>query len=86
MGHTLEPRGSHATDPFVKAPSANLCRVIAIANNTSRYIGASFYEPYNHDGNENLYLGDRIIDEDELIQLRIDTETNLNIELNNLNE
>ena len=79
---TAQISAHHSSNPNKKAPSKSLGRVVAIANSLAKYIGAGFIEAYHPDLEGDLYLGDKLIEDDELISLRNDTEEHFNFELN----
>ncbi len=72
----------HSSNPNNIEASKSLGRVIAIANSISKYIGAGFIEAYNPDIEGGLFLGDKLIEDDELISLRNETEEHFNFEIN----
>lgn len=69
----------HSTKPNQKEPSISLGRVIAIADSIAKYIGASFFEPYQAESV--FFVGKRRVSEEDLISLRTDTEANFNYEM-----
>jgi putative nucleotidyltransferase with HDIG domain len=76
----------HSTKPNQKEPAASLGRVIAMADSIAKYIGASFFEAYRSENESIFFIGKRLISEDDLISLRIDTEANFYYEMNCLND
>ena len=69
-----------------KPVSVQLSRIVALANSTSRYIGASFYEPYKNDLENTVYLGPKELTVDEIISLRCDIETQFHDELDHIHQ
>lgn len=76
----------HSTKPDQIAPSMSIGRVIAIANTIAKYNGAGFFEAYKPQENNVLYIGEKLISEDDLISLRLDTEEYFNYEMNSFSE
>lgn len=76
----------HSNKLNQKEPLMSLGRVVALADSIAKYIGASFFEPYQAQDENVLYIGDKLISEDDIISLRIDTEDYFNLELNSLYE
>ncbi len=76
----------HSTKPNQKEHSMSLGRVTAIADSIAKYIGASFFEPYQALSESVLFIGKKLISEDDLISLRIDTEAHFNYEMNSFYE
>jgi len=72
----------HSTKPSRVEAQMSLGRVIAIADSIARYIGAGFFEAYEAETENVCFIGDRHINADSLISLRVDTEANFNHELN----
>lgn len=72
----------HATNLTQIEPSMSHARVIAIADSIAKYNGASFYQAYQLDTEGDIYLGNTLIDEDSLIELRIQAEEQFNTEIN----
>lgn len=79
---TSQIAAHHSSNPNKIAASISLGRVVAIANSISKYIGVGFIEAYNTDIEGDLYIGNKLIEDDELISLRNDTEEQFNIEMN----
>jgi len=69
-----------------KSPSIRLSQVLAFADGISSYIGTSFYESYKNNIENDVYLGSRLITEEEIVELRSDTESIFFSELNNIYE
>lgn len=76
----------HSTKLNQIEATASLARVTAIANSVAKYIGASFFEAYQPEKENIFYLGDKLIAEDDLIALRVDTEAIFHSEINSLFE
>lgn len=72
----------HSTKLNQKEHSMSLARVIAIADSIAKYNGASFFEPYQPMDESVLFIGNKLIDEEDLISLRVDAESNFNNEMN----
>ncbi len=72
----------HSTKINKKEYSMNLARVTAIADSIAKYIGAGFFEAYQALGDSVIFIGNKFIDEDDLISLRNGTETHFNAEMN----
>jgi len=76
----------HSTKPSQIEALVNLGRVTALANSIAKYIGASFFEAYQYEKESVFFLGDRLINDDDLISLRVDTEAIFHYEMNSLYE
>ena len=61
-------------------------RIIAIADSIAKYIGASFFEAYIATEDSTFYLGDRLINDEDLVSLRNDTEEQFYHEMNSFYE
>ncbi len=79
---TAQISAHHSSNPNIRTPSKSLGRVVAVANSIAKYIGAGFIEAYHPDFEGDLYFGDKLIEDDDLISLRNDTEEHFNFELN----
>ena len=73
----------HSINPNQKSSSMSLAGVITISNSVAKYIGAGFFEPYRAIGSV-VYLGNKLIREDDIISLFNDTEEQFNFELNTI--
>lgn len=73
--------GHHSSAPHGPEPTTSLARVVAVADSIARYIGAGFFEAYRPETDSVCYVGDRLIDIDDLIELRGDTEAHLEEEM-----
>lgn len=76
----------HSTKPNQIEALVSLGRVTALANSIAKYIGASFFEAYQYEKESVFFLGDRLINDDDLISLRVDTEAIFHYEMNSLYE
>lgn len=76
----------HTTKPNQKEHSMSLARVIAIADSIAKYNGASFFEAYQSTNEGVLFIGNKLIDEADLISLRVDIEATFNYEMNSFFE
>lgn len=76
----------HSTKPSSIEALVSLGRVTAIANSIAKYIGASFFEAYQHEKENVFFIGDRLINDEDLISLRVDTEATFIYEMNCLYE
>ncbi len=69
-----------------KSPPIRLSQILAFADGISNYIGASFYESYKNNIEADIYLGDRLITEEEIVELRSGTESIFFNEMNAIYE
>jgi putative nucleotidyltransferase with HDIG domain len=74
--------GHHSTNPSKPEATVNLKRVVAIADSIAKYIGAGFFEAYMPEKESVCFIGDRLIEPEDLISLRVDTEEHFNYEVN----
>ncbi len=74
--------GYHSTTLSTPESSVNIKRVISIANSIAKYIGAGFFEAYMHEKESVCFIGDKLIEADDIISLRMDTEYLFNQEMN----
>lgn len=82
-GHLVSQiTGHHSVDLDKREPSLTLARVTAIASSLAKYIGASFFEAYRAADENVIFVGKRLISEEDLIALRNDTEDCFNSEIN----
>lgn len=78
--------GHHSTKLKEIEAKVSLKRIVAIADSIAKYIGASFFEAYIAEKENIYFIGDKLINTDDLISLRVDTEAIFLQELNNLYE
>jgi len=64
--------------------SIELCQILAFADSISKYIGFNFHEAYKDNIGDEIYLGNRQLTEDEIIELRVTAETVFSNELNSI--
>ncbi len=76
----------HKCNLVNKSPSIKLSQILALADGISNYIGTSFYGSYNNNVDSVIYLGNRLITEEEIVELRSDTESMFFSELNDIYE
>lgn len=67
-----------------RPPEIELSRIVWLADNISRYNGASFYEPYRHVEGGDIYIGPTKVFDDDLIALRSEVEEQFHSELNHI--
>lgn len=72
---TSQISAHHSTKTNQIEAQMSLGRVTAIANSIAKYIGLGFFAAYNRESESVFFIGDRLITEDELISLRVDTES-----------
>ena len=66
----------------IKSPSIKLSQILAFADGISNYIGVGFYESYKNNIETDIYLGNRLITEEEIVELRSDSESLFFSEMN----
>lgn len=71
----------HTTQRGQVEARMSLGRVIAVADSIAKYIGAGFFEAYVAETESICFIGDKHIDADSLIALRVDTEAAFNNEM-----
>ncbi|KAA3631103.1 MAG: HDOD domain-containing protein [Calditrichaeota bacterium] len=64
----------------------SIARSIALANSMANYIGASFFNPFHHSTDDQIFIGQNEIDVDEFIELRLKFEENYHKEINSYYE
>lgn len=74
--------GHHSTNLSKPETSISLKRVIAFADSTAKYIGAGFFEAYIAEIENVCFVGDKFVDADDLISIRVETEAQFNQEMN----
>ena len=74
--------GHHSTTICTPESAVTLKRIVAIADSIAKYIGAGFFEAYVPEKDSVCFVGDRLIEAEELITLRVDTEDHFNQEMN----
>ncbi len=79
---TTQISAHHATNPNRPETTKSLSRIVALSDSIAKYIGAGFIEAYNPDLEGALYFGSTLIEDDDLIELRTNTEEQFNIEMN----
>lgn len=77
-----EISGHHDAMIYKPEETKSITRVVTIANSISKYIGASFFEPYKHNISGNTYIGTDTIADDELVELRVQVEETYYNEIN----
>ena len=66
--------------------SPSIARSIAIANSMANYIGASFFNPFQHNSDKQIFIGQNELDVEEFIELRLKFEENYHKEINSYYE
>lgn len=66
--------------------AVELSRIVWLADRISRYNGASFYEPFRHQGQGDVYVGPTKVLEDDLIVLRSEIEEQFHDAVNQISQ
>ena len=85
--HLIEEVANHHLMDLTKSePTVTIARLTAIANTMAKYIGASFYEAFTYNAEDEFFIGSAQLEIDDYIAIRTELEEIFHKEMNSFRE